>query len=74
VADEDGFITLVGRPVLEHILEMRRGLDTIITLKDGKVGAHRMVLTAASPFLGEMLLDQVCRIYNLSQYLAIVGS
>jgi hypothetical protein len=57
--DLESVVTITGRPILHHVLDTRQKMDTVITLADGKIGAHRMVLTAASPFLGELLLEQV---------------
>ncbi|ODN02643.1 Protein tramtrack, alpha isoform [Orchesella cincta] len=40
--------------VLQYVLDVDQPYDTVISCADGKVGAHRLVLTAASAYIGEM--------------------
>jgi len=55
----DGLARFVGRPLIDLVLETHQPMDTVITLANGKLGAHRLVLSAASPFLRDLLLEQV---------------
>ncbi|OXA37283.1 uncharacterized protein LOC110862515 isoform X1 [Folsomia candida] len=48
---------LIGSPVLERIIESQYEIDTVLSCRDGKVGAHRIVLASASPFLECLLAD-----------------
>ncbi len=50
---------IVGNHILENILESEFDIDTVLSCSDGKVGAHRTVLVAASPFLKFLLKDHV---------------
>lgn len=54
---------LIGSPVLERIIESQYEIDTVLSCRDGKVGAHRIVLASASPFLECLLADHVSRRY-----------
>ncbi|CAL8109696.1 unnamed protein product [Orchesella dallaii] len=44
-------------PVLQYVLDVDQPYDIVISCADGKIGAHRLVLRAASPFVGEMFCD-----------------
>jgi hypothetical protein len=50
---------LVGCHVMKNILEVNPLLDTVISCKDGRIGAHRAVLVSASPFIGYLLSRRV---------------
>ena len=52
-------VNLMGTPILERVLECRMPIDTVLSCSDGKIGAHRIVLTAVSPYMGMMFEDHV---------------
>lgn len=41
-------------PVIQYVLDAGLPWDTVIGCSDGKVGAHRLVLVSASPFIGDL--------------------
>ena len=60
-------VNLMGAPILERVLESRMPIDTVLACSDGKIGAHRIVLMAVSPFMGMMFEDHV-RFQGLNSY------
>lgn len=52
-------------PILQYVLEIDQPFDTVICCGDGKLGAHRLVLAAASAFLSKLFEDHV-RLHLLS--------
>lgn len=53
-----GFVNKDGRitpsAVLQYVLDVDQPFDTVISCADGRLGAHRLVLASASPFIGSM--------------------
>jgi len=61
----DNMVRLKGRHILKNVIETEQSIDTILSLNDGKIGAHRIVLAAASPFLESLFQDQDSRVITV---------
>jgi hypothetical protein len=59
-------VTMKGRWFLDHVVDSEVPVDTCISCKGGKVGAHRIVLAAASPFIRDLFRDHVCNFVQSS--------
>lgn len=49
----------MGCHVLKNVLDESPPLDVVLSCKDGRVGAHRAVLVAASPLIACLLKHRV---------------